>query len=117
MATKRRMDNQTRHAMLAAGVDPDTGNLLADRFDVTCVIGSVVISDQNVETTVTTPYEAAMLLIARHDAPGQYNFPMPSGGVTRITVEYFDNPDMTYDPYGPGARNEVRQPTFGQEHA
>jgi hypothetical protein len=81
----------------------------ADTFDVTCVIGKVVIGWESSETVITTPYEAAMLLIARHDAPGVYTFPMPSGGVTQITVEYFDNPDKSYDPDGPGARNKVSQ--------
>jgi hypothetical protein len=39
-------------------------------FDVTCVIGHVTL----VEDGVHSPYEAAILLIARHDTEGTFKF-------------------------------------------
>ena len=52
-------------------------------FDVTCVVGRVEIG----ETGEHSAYEAAFLLIAKHDAPGTYNFP----GCT-LTVEHHKEP-------------------------
>lgn len=51
-------------------------------FDVTCTIGSVYEGQGDV-----TPYQAAFLLIARHDAEGQFRFPNDGPGETIVTVE------------------------------
>lgn len=53
-------------------------------FDVTCVIGSVVFDAMG----DMTPVEAAYLLIARHGAPGSFEFPQAEGGTHRVIVEY-----------------------------
>ena len=54
-----------------------------DGFDVTCIIGRVEPGNGDLR-----PHEAAMLLIARHDAEGQYSFPMSLGGTQHVTVEF-----------------------------
>jgi hypothetical protein len=59
-------------------------------FDVVCTIGHVEFGDGP-----HTPTEAAMLLIAQHDAEGSYSFPHPNGGTYRITVEHLT--DDAYD--------------------
>lgn len=60
-----------------------TSRLESWRFDVTQVVGTVEI-DGNGEYSA---YEAAMLVIARHDAPGTFTFPTPDGGERRVTIE------------------------------
>lgn len=52
-------------------------------FDVTCVIGSVKIG-----AGTMSPHVAAFALIAEHDAPGRYSFPMAHGGMCHVTVEH-----------------------------
>jgi hypothetical protein len=54
-----------------------------DGFDVTCTIGRVVFGEGEL-----SPHEAAMLLIARHDAPGTYSFPSEQPGTVEVTVNY-----------------------------
>lgn len=58
-------------------VDP-----LATSFDVTCVIGTVVMDGQGTEN----PHMAAFRLIAEHDAPGVYSFPNAYGMQTVVEV-------------------------------
>lgn len=53
-------------------------------FDVVCTIGTVSLTDD----VGMNPYAAAMLLIAEHDAPGEFRFPHPTGGETVVIVEY-----------------------------
>jgi hypothetical protein len=65
------------------------GPLGPDGFDVTCVIGRVNLTEDGEHS----PHEAAFLLIAAHDAPGTYTFPLRHGGDCRVTVEYPDWPD------------------------
>lgn len=65
-------------------MDKRTSRSRAPSFDVTCIIGTVSLEDSG----AFTPGEAAMLLIARHDAPGTYTFPAPEGGTTEVTVEH-----------------------------
>lgn len=65
-------------------------------FDVTCVIGRITFGDGDMN-----PHEAAFRLIAQHDAPGTYSFPLATGGTCNVTVEY-DN------PHEDGERNEAR---------
>jgi hypothetical protein len=55
-----------------------------DHFDVTSVIGRVVFDG----TGDDTPHEAAFRIIARHDTPGEYTFPLPDGGTCRVAVTY-----------------------------
>lgn len=57
----------------------------AGSFDVTCVIGTVEL-DGGVGGL--SPHEAAFLLIAQHDAPGTYQFPMPDGRTMAVTVDH-----------------------------
>lgn len=54
-------------------------------FDVTCVIGSVVLDPDH---EGEGPHVVAMKLIAEHDAPGTYSFPMIDGRTQRVTVEF-----------------------------
>ena len=61
-----------------------------DSFDVVCTIGSVRLTDDG----PLSPYAAAMLLIAEHDAPGEFRFPHPTGGETLVTVEYPPNQEV-----------------------
>lgn len=63
-----------------ATTDPDK------LFDITCIVGSVYKSD----SSGLTPNEAAFLLIARHGADGEYQFPAEHGGT--INVGVFTNP-------------------------
>jgi len=55
----------------------------ADGFDVTCVIGRVEFGKGDL-----TPYEAAFLLIARHDTDGHFTFPDGQGGYYHVTREW-----------------------------
>lgn len=66
--------------------DPDVLEVDNDRygFDVTCVIGRVDLTEKgDVPANV-----AAFMLIASHDAPGHYSFPMPMGGKVNVAVDY-----------------------------
>jgi len=56
-------------------------------FDVTCVIGRVVIAGGGPHP----PHVAAFMLIAEHDAPGTYTFPMANGNECRVTVVHDDH--------------------------
>lgn len=55
-------------------------------FDVTCVIGRVELS----RTGNLKPYQAAMSLIASHEASGVYTFPdmRNDGHICRVTVDF-----------------------------
>jgi hypothetical protein len=53
-------------------------------FDVTCTIGRVFLDGEGDQT----PTEAAMLLIARHGAPGTFRFPHEAGFMTSVTVTH-----------------------------
>lgn len=64
-------------------------------FDVTCVIGRVEFDN----TGEHTPHEAAFLLIAKHDAPGEYVFPNADGGTCRVSVDYSPVSDQTVEVY------------------
>lgn len=57
-------------------------------FDVTCVVGRVEFDQDAGES----PYEAAMRLIARHDAPGSFRFPMVHGGTCLVDVSWNGEP-------------------------
>ena len=57
-------------------------------FDVTCVIGTVVVDLD--ATDGERPDIVAMKMIAEHDAQGTFTFPMPDGRTQRVTVEYVD---------------------------
>jgi hypothetical protein len=52
-------------------------------FDVTCVIGTVVMTPDGERH----PNECAFELIAKHDAPGTFTFPGPHGEIA-VTVEH-----------------------------
>jgi hypothetical protein len=54
---------------------------VTDGFDVTCLIGRVSFGEGDM-----TPVEAAMRLIGRHNAEGEYSFPHEDGGTTHVTV-------------------------------
>lgn len=56
-----------------------------ESFDVVCVIGTVHL---NAHSGFVNPNHAAMMLIAEHDAPGFYSFPMEDGRTQTVTVEY-----------------------------
>lgn len=64
-------------------------------FDVTGVIGHVEFNS----TGEHTPVEAAMLIIARHGAPGRFTFPHENGGFHHVTVEFEipEDRDSGYD--------------------
>jgi len=47
-------------------------------------IGEVTVSDDGPMTT----HQAAYALIANHDTPGTYEFPMSSGAICEVTVVY-----------------------------
>lgn len=51
-------------------------------FLVTCVVGSVTLS----ETGEMTPFEAALQLIGRHGAPGNYRFELPGGPTFEVNI-------------------------------
>jgi len=53
-------------------------------FDVTCTIGTVYLD----ETANHTPMQAAMLLIADHNAEGEFRFPAEQGGITVVTIAH-----------------------------
>jgi hypothetical protein len=53
-------------------------------FPVTQVIGEVTI-DRDSDLTA---HEAAFLLIARHDTPGDFHFPLSDGRTCEVTVAY-----------------------------
>lgn len=57
-----------------------------DGFDVTCVIGRVDYDGGNM-----SPVVAAFHLIAEHEAPGLYTFPLRDGGTMSVEVKYHDN--------------------------
>lgn len=59
-------------------------------FDVTCVIGRVEFDA--LTEGLRSPNEAAMALIARHDAEGTYTYPMQDGRSCHVTVEYTGGP-------------------------
>lgn len=56
-----------------------------DSFDVTCVIGTVNLSD---DPAGDPPGIVAMRMIAEHDAPGTYRFPRADGTEQVVTIEY-----------------------------
>jgi hypothetical protein len=58
-------------------------------FDVVCTIGRVEF-DQLGEYT---PFEAAMLLIARHGSDGTFEFPTASGGTHTVITESTPSPE------------------------
>jgi hypothetical protein len=51
-------------------------------FDVVCTIGRVEFG-----TGDMSPYVAAFVLIAEHDANGTFQFPNEDGTITSVTVE------------------------------
>jgi len=53
-------------------------------FDVTCVVGSVFVSEDGNQS----PVAAAFQIIAEHDAPGVFTFPLEGYGTFRVTVEH-----------------------------
>ena len=53
-------------------------------FDVTAIIGHVSFDSSGEET----PVEAAMKLIGRHNAPGEYHFPHEDGGEWVVSMEH-----------------------------
>lgn len=55
-----------------------------DSFDVTCVVGTVMLDGSGEDP----PHVAAFKLIALHDTPGEYVFPLAPGGKCRVTVAY-----------------------------
>lgn len=57
-------------------------------FDVVCTIGRVELGPDGEDS----PHVAAFKLIAQHDAPGTFSFPMRDGGECAVTVEYSDDP-------------------------
>ena len=57
---------------------------VADGFDVVCTIGRVNFTD----TDGLQPHVAAFQLIAEHDAPGSYSFPMADGRSCIVNVEH-----------------------------
>lgn len=59
-------------------------NAARPSFDVTCTIGTVYLDGEGDHT----PMEAAMLLIARHEAPGTFRFPHPVSGTIAVTVDH-----------------------------
>lgn len=55
----------------------------AGGFEVTCTIGRVEFDRMG----DMTPFQAAMALIAEHNADGEYRFPNPHGdGVTVVAI-------------------------------
>lgn len=52
-------------------------------FDVLCKVGTVVFGDDS----TMSPTEAAFLLIARHEAEGEFTFPAEDGRLMTVTVE------------------------------
>lgn len=56
-----------------------------DSFDVTCVIGTVSLTDDG---TGDPPGIVAMRMIAEHDAEGTYRFPRADGREQVVTIEY-----------------------------
>lgn len=54
-----------------------------EKFDVTCVVGTVYPTYGAGES----PVAAAMLLIAEHDAEGRYSFPLMDGGTQYVVIE------------------------------
>lgn len=53
-------------------------------FDVTCVIGHVSLDPAG----ATPAHVAAFSLIAEHDAPGSYRFPMADGRTCLVDVSW-----------------------------
>lgn len=53
-------------------------------FDVVCTIGRVELGEDGEDS----PHVAAFKLIAQHDTPGTFTFPMSDGGECAVTVEY-----------------------------
>lgn len=58
-----------------------------ESFDVTCTIGTVFLGNGE-----ESPHVAAFKLIAMHDTPGTYRFPMGNGGTVVVDVEYENEP-------------------------
>lgn len=54
----------------------------APSFDVTCILGTVVLGHGN-----QTPYAAALALIAEHDGPGTFTFPIYGRTIT-VVVDF-----------------------------
>lgn len=60
------------------------GTVSTSSFDITCVIGTVVLDGQG-----DHPHVAAMKVIGQHtiDGGGVYRYPDPVGGEVTVTVE------------------------------
>lgn len=65
--------------------DPFTGEPFSFPVTVRAVIGRISVGEGE-----HAPHEAAFLLIARHDEPGVYEFPMANGGVCTVEVTHTD---------------------------
>jgi hypothetical protein len=57
-------------------------------FDVTCVLGSVHVQPGE----GPSPHVAAFSMIAEHDVPGTYSFPMSNGQTCVVSYSYEDDP-------------------------
>lgn len=53
-------------------------------FDVTCVVGTVNLTDD----AVFDPYVAALILIGEHGSLGTFVFPCGAGGEYRVTIDH-----------------------------
>lgn len=71
-----------------------TPTVTPDGFDVTQVIGRVVFD----EAGDRSPHEAAFCVIARHDTPGDYTFPLPNGDTCHVSVHYESDYKGNGDP-------------------
>jgi len=54
-------------------------------FDITCVIGTVEY-ERNGDGRPA--HVAAFEMVAMHDTPGRFSWPMPHGGTCHVTVEH-----------------------------
>jgi hypothetical protein len=77
------MDSATRRRV---GKGYPLRNPDVDGFDVVCKVGRVSFNDK----TGMPPHVAAFQLIAEHDAPGVYSFPMPDGRTCSVDVAFED---------------------------
>lgn len=56
---------------------------IMEGFDVTCLVGHVSFGEGQ-----DSPIEAAMKLIGRHGAEGEYRFPHEDGGEWIVSMEH-----------------------------
>lgn len=63
-------------------VDAHSGQPLS--FEVTCVLGRVDLVGDGERGA----HEAAFALVAQHDTPGDYTFPLGDGRTCRLSVAY-----------------------------